>query len=82
MARGTANKIGVCSLFITVLFWSAVLTPFGRNHGFHGDIIVTKVVILISLVGAIVAAMNGSRWWVILLIMSLFTTAIVLIAPL
>jgi hypothetical protein len=82
LSKGTANKVGACGLLITLLFWAGVLTPFGRTHGFHGDIIVTKGAVLAALACAIVAVANGTRWWLISLVLTLFTAAIAIIAPL
>ena len=67
----TAHLIGSVSLAISLGFWILVLRQIWLpSEG------VTDLAVLGSLAGSIYAASKGSRWWLIGVLISIFTAVI------
>ena len=73
--KTTANFLGWFSVTGNLLFWSAIFNPFGWR-GFHGDIMLTGLGLLLSLIASMVASFKASRWWALCTVISIVSLAV------
>jgi len=70
--------MGLVSVLITCFFWSLALLSQRKEVHYPGELAGVMITLLIGLALALVAAIKGSRWWLIAVATSLGTVVSVM----
>ena len=66
-----ANQLGIFSVLLSVLFWFYVRSGFGPNaftKSLYVWFVLLPGVLIAAAIAAIVAALRGTKWWLVALI--------------
>jgi hypothetical protein len=79
MLRPTWTSVtGLLSVLITCFFWSLVVLSQRREVHYPGELEGVMITQLVGLALSAVAAIKGSRWWLLAVAASLGTVAFVI----
>ena len=69
--RSRANQLGIVSVLLSILFWFYVRSGFGPNvftKSPYVEFVLLPGILVGATIAAIVAAMLGTKWWLVALI--------------
>jgi hypothetical protein len=69
--RSRANQLGIFSVLLSILFWFYVRSGFGPNAFTQSPyvwFVLLPGVLVVAAIAAIVAALRGTKWWLVALI--------------
>jgi len=69
---------GLVSVLIICLFWSLAVLSLRRDIHYPGELAGVMITLLTGLALSVVAAVKGSKWWVIAVALNLGTIIIVI----
>jgi len=72
------SVMGLVSVLITCFFWSLALLSQRKEVHYPGELAGVMITLLIELALSLVAAIKGSRWWLIAVAASLGTVVSVM----